>query len=341
MEGWHLVEAERLFRDVTGWPGRGMGLPVLGLVGAIASAAYTAPVLAQPNEARVVIASDVACRARPDPSAPAVLALDVGDHIGAGTTHDADDGVWYLDTHRSPGCWVYGELVHGWSDPESALLAAVDRVLARTDRVPFGEFVAVDNFLQQIRAGSHADSRLIDESPLLQLRRLQLLARASRAPGTARWEVAEDPLMSAWFFHNRDVLSSHEPAGRWVVTADTFWRLYERHADTEWAEEIAWAATRGALIGDECDGACMLRGLLQTVARYWVEFPDGRWVDEAIGVAEEVAERAARVGCMYTPAEEARQVVGEIRASLAEIEAVDPEPLLASVSELDRSCARG
>jgi hypothetical protein len=304
------------------------------------------PVLSQVDQVRVVIASNVACRDQPGRSSPSARRFDVGDRILPRERQEVSGEVWYLDTWHArrgfPGCWILEGLTSGWSDRESALLAAADRILSRTDEVPFEEFVAVDNFLLRTLLPpqlGHADTKVIDHSPLLQLRRLQILYHAGNLPSADRLGAEKDPLMAAWFLHNGDVLRYHEPAGRWVVTADTFWALYERHRDSEWAEEMAWAAARGAVVGDECDGPCILRRLLRTVGRYWEEFPAGQWVGEAIERAERAAERGARMGCWHSSVDQATEATRDLRVSLEQIDPTRTEQLLAIVGELERQCS--
>lgn len=146
----------------------------------------------------------------------------------------------------------------------------------------FEDHVAVDDLLDRTVTRAHSDTTVLETSPLLQLRRLRVLDRAARAPGTDRWAVAREPLMVAWFHAHEDVLLAYEPAGRWLLPADVYWDLFERHRDTPWAEEMAWAAARAAVPADECYAVCQLRRVSRTFARYWAAFPAGRWVPEAL-----------------------------------------------------------
>lgn len=300
------------------------------------------PATAQANEPRVVIASNVACRAEPDVSSPSAVRLDVGAVVWARDRHEGDDGTWYFERSWTyGGCWVFGDLTADWSDREGALVAAADRILARTDRMPLAEVLWVDNFLLQTSLQDNAEPRMIDSSPLVQLRRLQVLARASSAPDIGAEHVRRDPMKSAWIFANRDMLSPNPFGGRWVVTAATLWQLHERHRETEWAEEIAWAAARGSLVRDECDGPCVLAGFHETLARYWREYPDGRWIPDALERAVVLGEGAVRVGCIWSDPEQAPEVAEEIRDTLRPVSHPGKEEVLAQLAALEEVCATG
>jgi hypothetical protein len=293
------------------------------------------PVSAQ-EDMRLVIATNLACRAEPNRSAPVVRGLRMGEVILASERPEDDGDPWFLDQWRR--CWVFGPLTAGWQDREQALLRAADRILAGTDDVPFEDFVAVDNLLVQTRVRGHLGATVLEESPLLQVRRLQVLHAAAGARDAWPGAVARDPLRSAWFFNNRDAFQYHEPAGRWVVVSETYWELFERHRDSEWAEEIAWAATEGSVLGDECDGPCELEWIMRTTGRYWAAFPQGRWVDEALARATRKAEFGARMGCFESRAEEAREQARRVRDSLSRVTAPERGALLAGVERIERAC---
>lgn len=301
------------------------------------------PAAGQQSRMRIIIATDVACRSAPDLSSAVAVHYQLGDVFLPRDEAETGSDIWYLDTSRvpgapSPGCWIHGSLTTSWSDRERALTAAADRVLGRTGQVPFEDFVAVDNLLQQTVTGPHASSTVLEMSPLIQLRRLQVLQRAARAPGTSAREVRRDPLRAAWFIANADVLRYHEPAGRWIVPASLFWQLHERHRSAPVAEQIAWAAATGYVPGDECDAHCVLSRLNQTYARYWATYPAGRWLDQALSEAQRQAEYAVRTGCRYGAAGAAEQAAA-LRATLREVKSERKQSFLDLVGQIERLCA--
>ena len=308
-------------------------LPVM-----LAASSMTAA--AQQLVMRTVIATDVACRERPETSAPVLARFTVGERVHGREEAQSPDGIWYRESSRvrDPGCWIFGAMTADASNPEGALLAAADRILARTDVVPFLDYVAVDNFLRQTRTGPHGETSIIDRSPLVQFRRLQVLERAVKAPGTSGTRVRRDPMLSAWFFNYRDILRYHEPGGSWILPAEVSWRLYETHRTTQWAEEMAWFAAEGALGGDECDAACVFDDLSRTYARYWEAFPTGRWVGDALARAVERTGYATGAACMYATPEQTRTAVAKVRTTLARVAGAGRDSILAHASEVERRC---
>lgn len=302
--------------------------------------AAPASLAAQQHQFRWVIATNVACRAEPRTSAPVVRRFDLGDVVVPRRESATRNGVWYLETSwtRDPGCWIYGPLTTDGADRERALVNAADRILSRPERVAFEDYVAIDNFLRVTRLAAHSDTTVLERSPLLQLRWLQILERATRAVGSRR-SVTRNPLVYAWFVAHRAELRYHEPSGGWMLPADVYWSLYAEHRNTPWAEEIAWAAARGDLGGDECDAACRLDMLSRTYARYWKEFPQGRWVTEALTQGVRQTDYGLQAGCDYGgTAEAARVLATSIRESLAFVTNPRKDQLLAKVREIERIC---
>ena len=291
---------------------------------------------AQPRPMRMVIANGVVCRQQPNSSSPAIASYQLGDIEPPRAQVNTAGEVWYQFMPRRVGCWIHSSLTTDATDRHAALLAATDRILSRTDAVPLEDYVAIDNLLRRTSTHAHSDSTILDTSPVLQLRRYQLLDRAGQAE--ASYTIRRDPLKAAWFFTYRDTLRYHEPGGQWMVTADMFWSLYERHANTRWAEEIAWSAARGSVPSDECDAFCQLEALRRTYVRYLIVFPRGRWAAEALQQAEQRIAVAAQVGCVYTDAAATRQLVSRLRASLAPLPEAARNSLSAQLANVERVC---
>lgn len=93
-----------------------LGCAVISLVG-------------QQPESRMVIGTNVVCRAGPERSARAVRSLRLGEIVFAIEETQAGGATWYLEGTRGflRSCWVYGPLTADFerSNPEPALLAAV------------------------------------------------------------------------------------------------------------------------------------------------------------------------------------------------------------------------
>lgn len=307
---------------------------VVALVGTAAGATA----FVQTSSMRMVMANDVVCRQQPSSSSTAISTHQLGEILIPRMQADTAGDVWHQYAPRSVGCWIHASLTSDAADRHAALLAATDRILTRSDSAPLEDYVAVDNLLRSTPTHAHSDSTILDTSALLQLRRFQLLERAGRVE-TGR-SVRRDPLKTAWFFSYRDTLRYHEPWGRWTVTAEMFWALYERHANTPAAEEIAWSAARATVPGDECDAFCWLDALRRTYVRYLTLFPRGQWAPEALRRAEESTAAAARVGCVYTNAATTRELVSSLRRAVTSLPEASRSALNAHLANVERVCQR-
>lgn len=288
---------------------------------------------------RMVVGSSVACRSEPRLDADVLLRLTVGDAVVARDSSGSGAEAWYLDATRTrggvPGCWVHGSLLVDAADRHASLLAVADHTLARPNPA-LEEIVAAINLLERMRTRAHADSTVLATSPLLQLRRLELIEAATTAPGSDINAVRRDPLKDAWFT-GRTELRYHEPAGGWVMPAESYWALHERNRSAPEAEEIAWRAARGAVLGDECDAGCYLSMLSRTYARYWALYPRGRWTGEALARGVRALTSAVEVGCEWD-VEAVPARIAAVRSSLGEIPRDEGEPLLLLLARLEQKC---
>ena len=132
-----------------------------------------APVRAEEPRLRMVVATNVACGAQASRAAAPVRSFRPGDVLSGERQLSQDGGdVWYLDqirtTSRFPGCWVYGPLTTEFmrSNPEPALVAAIEHILRRADTVTFEEYVEVENLLLAEKyAALHRSSGLRSRKP--------------------------------------------------------------------------------------------------------------------------------------------------------------------------------
>ena len=259
-------------------------LAVAGLVGAVPAEAQTPP-------RGVLLAPSVACRSAPSHAASLSEVLrQTGDVWGEGvlvrdSASDAGGEVWVAVRRQSVRgqCWVPGALVMParGADP---LLAMASRILDAPDGHSLADWVAVHNhFLNP----AYRDE--VAASPILGLRRLEVLMGALRVAQSGRWE-REDPLVLAWLESlGDDVEHSPERRGweRWTVSRQALDALYEAHRDDPVGEEILWKTARYGHAPGECGRSlqCLLDVPLRGVARYWLAYPDGAHVGEAVRAA--------------------------------------------------------
>ena len=303
--------------------------------------------VAQSSEYRIVIGTDVVCRAEPHRDAPVVRGHQLGDPLNVSrVTIEGEE--WY-GTNEGPirSCWTYGPLTAKLDsmDHTAGLLALAEHALTLGDAADFEHLVAVDNLiLDHQRLGEIRGLALDGVSPMLALRHLQVVDRAaSRVRVRYGWAV--EPLQLAWM-RGQSVLRGPEVIGRFWVPASAYWDLYERYADAPGADPLAWAAAQAYIVSDECETNCYLSQVAASTMRYWVTFPEGSHVVEAIERGAERIEYASRFCILVTsrrrllspgmPRIEERIV--QIRSSLDAVTEPAKEALLTHLDELKDGC---
>ncbi len=295
------------------------------------------PLKAQERTAmRIVIATNVVCRAEPSVAAPVVASLRLGELFLGSPSSRQDDGIWY--NPRSGRCWTHGSLTHPFdsADRGDSLLVIADRLLGRDD-ASFEEHVEVENLFQTV---GFADA--VSASPQLQLRRLMITDQAGRRLAA---EVANrDPLKLAWVLAKGETLRGTF-GGTWFVPRELFWDLYDAHEHSDAAEEIAWTAAQLPMNVDECWAACHLRILVDPYRQYWLRQPSGAHIGEALSRATALVDRATRY-CALIAMEppyllergSISEGVRELRESLNRVTAAEKEALLAQLDEIEAGC---
>ena len=296
-----------------------------------------------------IIAPDVACRSAPAADGSlrgATLRLDhhfVAER--ADTTVAGEDWTFVFD-----GCWVRASLTAP-TDNDEHVPAIAARFASASEGRSTGNLLWVYNVLSGRNTG-YRD--VVDASAILSLRRLELIQRWL---GTVDAFTA-DPLTWALVQSLEDEVAYFEPGGMWTLRDDALLNLYERHRGQPEAHEILWRLVMSPAYND-CEGifSCHARAsVLNRLARYWVAYPDGPRVAEAVTRARDRLQwvlqgcRAARdaapgsresrwreaVRWEQTGAETAR----ELRASLSEVASENKAPLVELLDALE-ACAEG
>jgi hypothetical protein len=291
--------------------------------------------LAQEPQLRMIIGTGVVCRTEPDRQSPAIRSYRAGDIIGASRESRASDGtIWYFDllrvTGRSPACWIYGPLTTfiNPAAPEQALVVMVDHLLARSENIRFEEAVEIENVL----TGKYAST--LESSGLLQLRRLNILARVVAAEDASRFAVERDPMKQAWIIAHREFLTYFEPGAQWYVRPESYWVLYDRYPTGEWVEELVRTAALRPIFSDECYSDCQLRKLIDGPLQYWKRFPTGLSIDEVLERAIDYAEAALKIS-MYED-RNAALLFQQIRTTLANVSSSKKNELLGVLEEAEK-----
>jgi hypothetical protein len=315
------------------------------VVGLLSTTAQVAP--SPSMEMRLVIGTDVACRAQPDRNSPVVEAHRLGEPLTVrGMTPDLSGAAWY-EVVGLRTCWVSGPLTvafAGYDSPDTALAAIAEHALALGANASFEHLVAVDNLLLERRLRRPRYFRApAAMPPLLEMRHLQIVDRAARTID-GRWSVERDPLRNAWVLAHADVVTYFEPGGLFHVRGSHFGALYERHRASPEAEDIAWVAAESPVFTDECYTECHLSVLAQSHMPYWRQFPSGRHVLEAVASGVRRVARGARF-CPLVAAEylqespaQIQELVGSLRESLQDVTAAGQDDLLRHLSEIEATC---
>lgn len=294
-----------------------------------------------------VIGPNVACRTRPSRTAWSWETLPVDRHF---RTERADTSVtgdaWVFV--RDHGCWVLAEhTAVGHTDEH--VLAIADRFLTSGEAWSFENHLRVYRVLSSRRQGHRED---VEASAILGLRRLQLLRGALRPlrPFNA------DVLTRAWIGALGDEVKMAHEGNIWTVSDEAYLSLYEKHRSDPFAEEIMWEYASESVRRD-CEGefACAVEeSVLNRLARYWIDFPNGRHIAEAVeegrvelGYGLESCEAArrpepnsmeARMWGWSGWGQSGEEITRELLATLEAVSGKDKAPLLEMLGELEQ-CA--
>ena len=312
--------------------------------------------------------SDGLAGAQPAPQAAArplaILALDAT----CGRDPSLESEVWWtlqLDHHfasdradsvvagerwtfvPSMGCWVQTSLTAP-GDTDEHVVQITERFFTAPEGRSPESFLRVYNVLTSRRHG-HRDA--VERSPVLGLRRLELMERAF---ATTRRSL--DPLALAVIRTLDADLRYIEYAGGWSLRDDAVLNLYERYRGQPEAHEILRQIAGAAALHD-CEGdlACFIQAeVLNRVARYWADYPEGPYIADAVARAVDrlrhdlQACRAARDAERGTPEArwladvgwEARgaEAVRQLRATLSEVGEAARAPLVQLLDDLE-GCA--
>ncbi|MDE2982391.1 MAG: hypothetical protein OXU74_14460 [Gemmatimonadota bacterium] len=325
---------------------------------AVACLALVAAVVAEPDPAAAQygtasVPAETVCRAAPQPSADAVGMLEAGDLVLVYQGVSTSAGQWTRITAGTlgrfgvpDGCWVPSSDVVP-ARGTGHFLQLADGLLSATVSPTLDELLAVHNLF-----GHPWYREEVEASPVLGLRRLQLLRAALRPLGPRD----ADALTLAWIRALEDEVSLAQEGHAWTVSDEAYLNLYEKHRSGSFAEEIMWAyASESGTRNCEGEFACDVREAVNNrLARYWTDFPAGRHIAEAVEAARTVIghglESCKAARGRETDSREARiwrwsgwdrsgaEITQELRVSLEAVSDEDKAPLLEQLAELE-ACA--
>lgn len=284
-------------------------------------------VAAQAPRERMIIGTDVACRAEPRRDAMPRRVYRLGELIAPAQEIQTEGATWYS---AERGCWVFCELTVEIqrSNAEPALVAAADHALNRKSAT-FEELVAVDNLL----SGELFGRNVLDSSGLLQFRRLEVLRRIAVDHGSKARQVSREPLKQAWFLAHRDVIRPFDSDDAYFMQVEPYWALHDKYPNQTWSEELAWTAAQIPIPSDECYSDCVFDKIERTYAGYWKRYPGGKSVNEALAKAIPMATYAVQMSLYDTPPQPLLQ---RLRRTLDSVSNSAKAPLLDLLGEAER-----
>ena len=304
---------------------------------------------AQELDSRMVIGTDVSCRAEPSRTSPAAAAPPLGEtFLVRDTRAGQDQETWYAREIVGPNvCWILGSLTTPvrLESPDTALLVLAEHALSPATKATFEHLVRVDNVLRERRLRLSFYRAPATLPPLLELRHLQIVQAAAAAAGD-RWVVVKQPLRMAWVLGHADLVVHFEPGANYHVPVGRFWDLFERHRSAAEAEQMAWVAATTPVYSDECYTDCVLSIVAQTHMRYWRAFPKGPHVVEAVDAAIRRAQYATQFCAnvaegSLTLGPDLARIIAELRSSLDAVTTARRGELLTLLARIDRDCRVG
>ena len=236
---------------------------------------------AMPREGRelAVIAPDVGCRVRPSRTASGLSTLTVDHHFQTDRADTTVAGEAWV--HVRAGCWVLAAHTAP-GDSDEHVLAIADRFLTS------GEAWSADNrfrLYNVLSSWNRGHPEEVEASPILGLRRLEVLRGACWVLSARESPKGADALTLAWIGALGAEVTPYTAEGHaWTVSDEAYLTLYEKHRTDPFAEEIMWTYASEA-DAYSCEGELVCdveQAVNRRLARYWVDYPSGRHIAEAV-----------------------------------------------------------
>jgi hypothetical protein len=292
---------------------------------------------AQETVYRFVIDFDVTCHAAPDLASKSGRTVAIAGNLSVGRVVETGGTTWY-SLSRDPSCWLHGPstIASSGTDVLPSWLAMVDYQLRRQS-VTWEQYVELENLLANPARRNRFGHQRLAASGLLRFKMLELLEQAlAHAQRTAE-NIDADPFKRAWLIAHDASVFYYEPGGVWLVPGTTYWEIYEQNKGAAWAEEVAWVASQHHPATDACETDCVLDSqLIEGPLQYWKRYPNGPHIAEALRNAADRAKVAGSCSGLETT----RELVDQIRTSLAKVTHSEKRQVLKFLKELERPCSR-
>jgi hypothetical protein len=291
--------------------------------------------------ARITSAANVTVRSQPSMTAANIAQVPLGTEMG-------DAGPAGLDK-----TWVRVRLGDG---REGWLLASLTKPLDPAWRWPtydriiaerlgrkgdgFPALAELVSFIERV-APDYTDP---DGRARVELARLKAISATLAAIPAGGWN--REPYAS-WLAPRKPELCLDRPGGRWIQARPMIWDLYNLHASSTSADDIAWFAVTNGLEG-ECGGqlVCYVQWRDRLQGEYLRRQPAGRHVEEAVAAIKELADlvvqpRKSSETWAFDAASDGRDATASIDALTAAVKATraaNRDAAIASLAALRKFC---
>jgi hypothetical protein len=240
------------------------------------------------------------------------------------------------------GGWVHASLTVPLDpkDPARTVRELVQSELAARGERGFSHFVALENGF--IRMMDELPRSLLADSALMAPLRAQVEIGRLTAVDAAGAKIVgmrpSDVYIDAWLLSHMDALVYFEIGGSWTLRADARWALHDAHAGTPVGDDIAAWASEPPLGECEADPGCIVGMGMQAVERYLELYPDGRHLEEILGVLQGHLATARLYACDPGWYGDPAQLLGRVRTLVEPIRPSATEGVRAVLEELERGC---
>ena len=247
--------------------------------------AYQLPELLAMDGQKIVNATLLNVREAPDPAAPVLGQVSLGEVLKA-TQRTKEmqqqgdlSGYWYLVSAGDLNGWASGVYLRDYKQEEKSRLW-FHLIKERLDNpeLSFSDAVALHQFVSKVLQQPEdpqwqAAFALAD---LLSLQKSFDLVNFDNEHTEPYQSWVNEHQAAERVFHD-------EISGSWLVPVDDYWELAEQFRDQRGGDEVAWYAA-SARLGGECEGdvSCILQRELMTYGEYLKQRPYGNHAAEAL-----------------------------------------------------------
>ncbi|GAK60030.1 hypothetical protein U27_07017 [Candidatus Vecturithrix granuli] len=244
------------------------------------------PIQAQNSSFRILTASNVRIRQKPNASAPEVTKLALGtlvQELGRTPKQETIGAVqdyWYqIAIPDGQQGWIFGGFTMVYQETQrEAIYQEITQARLKREQLNWFDQIDLVRFLTHA-SGEVSTPAIAAELKLARLRVLRQSLEPLQNP---------PPEFQAWIQEQQANIYYAEIQGTWLVLPNVFWDLYAEYQTLPIADDIAWEAAQNP-VGGECEGyvPCHLSRINQSYGRYLTLYPTGKYTSTALHTISE------------------------------------------------------